>query len=95
MKHTPHITETETVCQKGARGMANTKEQIQEQSVAFRGKGADNEYRVLLGEQEIGRVKRVLKGDDQGKWFAVGTDGKRLKGDPTSRSKAGQTLIKS
>jgi hypothetical protein len=74
--------------------MANTKEQTQEQSVQFRGRGRDNEYRVLVGEKEIGRVKRVMKGDDQGKWFAVGTDGKRVKGEPTSRNRAAQVLVR-
>jgi hypothetical protein len=75
--------------------MANTKEQTQEQSVQFRGRGRDNEYRVLVGEKEVGRVRRITKGDNEGKWFAVSANGQRVKGDPAPRNKAAQALIRS
>jgi hypothetical protein len=90
-------TETETGCEKGEPAMANTKSaETQEQQVAFRGKGADNEYRVLLGEQEIGRVRRITNGEKQGLWVPHGMDRKKLRGsEPTSRNRAGQALVRS
>ena len=65
----------------------NTETEAQVQEIRFRGKGEENEYRVLLDGQEIGKVKRA-EGD---KWTLP-----RAPKDfePTSRKNAAIALSK-
>jgi hypothetical protein len=65
----------------------NTETEAQVQEIRFRGKGEENEYRILLDGEDIGRVKRT----EADKWTLP-----RAPKDfePTSRKNAAIALSK-
>ena len=73
--------------------MANAKSTESAEQVQFRGRGRDDEYRVLSGEKEIGKVvrKRDAKKQPLG-WVPKGAP-KGFK--PTSRKLAAEALVSS